>query len=146
TGASLDSFALVWDTDHYAIAFSDLAVGGGDVYSVFVDVAGAPRGAPGAGQPTAAAAGVPDLRATDAGYVVAWEEGTAGQAVYAHALDKSGGPTGNGATIAATGAPQARPVLSVVPGGLAIAWMDVMLGINASDFALTDGALVARGT
>jgi hypothetical protein len=146
TGASTDSFAVVWDTDHYVIVYSDPSQGEGDIYSILVNPDGSVRGPAVAVDPTPAASVLPMLIATSTGYLVAWEEGTAGQAVFVHALDKNGQPTGSGVTVASTSALEARPALSVAPGGFVITWMDNVLGTPAVEVAMLDASLRVMGS
>jgi hypothetical protein len=79
------------------------------------------------------------------GYLLAWEEGSAGKAVYLHATDKQGAGTGAGVTIASTTATQARPIVSRAPGGYAVTWMDQVLGAQAVQVALVDANLAVTG-
>jgi len=122
-GEGAQSFAFAWDTDHYVVVYPDSATG--DIFAGTLAADGAAEGAPVDVQATPAKSDLPSLLETSSGYVVAWEEGSAGNAVYAHALDAAARPSGEGVTVATTQLPQPRPVLSRAPGGeIAIAWMD----------------------
>jgi hypothetical protein len=145
SSAGTDNFAFRWAGDHYVFVFSDPTVGNGDIYTLNVDSSGKPMGQPVAVEATPAASILPNVVATQSGYLVVWEEGTAGQAVYVHATDMSGNPIGQGLTVASTAAPQARPVISAAPGGFALAWMDVIAGIPAVQVALLDGSMKLTG-
>jgi hypothetical protein len=122
-GAGAQSFAFAWDTDHYVVVYPDSATG--DIFAGTLASDGAAMGAPVDVQATPAKSDLPSLLKTANGYVVAWEEGSAGNAVYAHGLDPGAQPWGEGVTVAATQLPQPRPVLSRAPRGeIAVAWMD----------------------
>src|SRR5262245_14937781 len=45
-GTGTDDFALVWDGDHYMVAYIDRAAGNGDVYTLALNPDGTTRGAP----------------------------------------------------------------------------------------------------
>ena len=142
-GAGTNDFSFVWDTDHYVVAYVDPRYGNGDIYTILLNPDGSARGPATVVESTPAASALPSLLITPTGYLVAWEEGSAGLAVYLHALDKNAQPTGEGVTVASTDSSQARPVLSLAPGGVAITWMDSVLGVNAVDVALLDMNLMS---
>jgi hypothetical protein len=142
TGAS--SFAFLWDTDHYVVVYSDPATGAGDIYVARMAADGSIVGAPVVVQATPAASDLPNLLKTQSGYLVVWQEGTAGQAVYVHALSSDALPTGNGFSVAATQSTQARPVLAHAPNGkVAVTWMDLFGGKGGVAIALVDPSSLA---
>jgi hypothetical protein len=103
-------------------------------------------GSPVAVDPTPAESDLPNLLKTDGGYLVAWQEGTAGKAVVAHALGPDATPVGGPVAIASTTSAQSRPVLSRAPGGLtAIAWMDSFQGKGGVQVALLGSNLAMKG-
>ena len=139
-----EAFALAWDTDHYVVAYVDPATGDGDIDVARLGVDGTLLGPPLAVQPTAATSDLPDLIETDDGFLVVWQEGSAGTAVFAHALDRDAAPRGTGVTIAATQSNQSRPVLAHAPGGqIAVSWMDTFEGRAGVQVALIDPATLA---
>jgi hypothetical protein len=143
-GAGAEAFAFVWDTDHYVVAYTDPSTGNGDIVVGKLAADGSPLGAPIPVAPTPAASDLPSLLKTQSGYLVAWEEGSAGKAVYAHALDAGANPTGSGATVASTQSTQPRPVLSRAPGAqAAVSWMDTFDGKSGVQVALVDPASLA---
>jgi hypothetical protein len=140
-GGGTSDFAWVWDTDHYLVAYSDPSVGGGDIFTLRVAADGTPLAAPVAVDPSPGASSLPDLVVTAGGYLLAWEEGTAGQVVVVQALDVNGAPVGAQVTVAATNAAVARPVVSRAPNGYAMAWMDELFGTPSVAFTFLDGSL-----
>lgn len=137
-GAGTNSFAWLWDTDHYVIVYVDPAQGnGGDIYVATLGADGSMRSAPVAVDMTPGASNLPSLVKTSQGYVVVWEEGTAGQSIYVHALGSDASPVGNGVSIGTTQLTDARPVVATAPGGqTAVVWMDQFGGMPGVDFAL----------
>jgi hypothetical protein len=134
-----EAFAFVWDTDHYVVAYVDPSTGSGDIDVARLGPDGSLLGAPVAVQPTAANSDLPNLLQTDGGFLVVWQEGSAGTAVLAHALGPDAMPVGTGVTIAATQSNQARPVLAHAPGGqVAVSWMDSIEGTGGVQVALVD--------
>lgn len=146
-GAGAGSFAFAWDVDHYVLVYADPSTGDGDIYVARLDAGGDAMGLPVVVEATAARSDLPNLLRAHDGWVVAWQEGTAGKAVYAHALDAGARPIGRGATIATTQSEQARPVLARAPGGrAAVAWMDSILGKGGVQVALVDPSSLAVTT
>jgi hypothetical protein len=146
-GAGSEAFAFTWAGDHYVVAFVDPTQGAGDIDVATMADDGTLLGGPVPVQPTPAVSDLPNLLATSSGFVVAWQEGTAGEAVVAHALDASAHPVGSGATIASTEAAQARPVLARGPGGgLVAAWMDTYLGKGGVSVATLDPSTLVPKT
>ena len=138
-GGGSQAFAWLWDTDHYVVAYSDPSTGNGDIFVAKMGADGTQLAAPVDVQPTAAASDLPSIVKTSAGYVVVWQEGTAGQAVLAQALDANAAPVASGSMIASTQSNQSRPVLSQAPGGkVAATWMDVFDGKGGAQVALVD--------
>ncbi len=122
-GTGAQAFAFAWDTDHYVVVYPDPTTG--DIFAGMLGPDGTAIGSPVDVQATPAKSDLPSLLKTSNGYVVAWEEGSAGNAVYAHALDASAQPSGEGVTVATTQLQQPRPVLAHAPRGeIAVAWMD----------------------
>jgi hypothetical protein len=144
-GAGTDSFAFLWDEDHYLVAYTDKAVGAGDITTVILGPDGSPRGAPTSIEATPAVSDLPNLLRTDEGYLVAWQEGTAGKAVLVKKLDAQGKPVGTALTLGMTDSPEARPVLSRAPNGYAVAWMDKAVGLSAVQVATFDASLKVNG-
>jgi len=138
-GAGATSFAFDWDRDHYVVVYGDPSTGGGDVFVAKMSSDGQLLGSPVDVEPTPATSDLPALLHTSEGWLVAWEEGTAGKSVYVHALDANAAPTGSGASVAATQSIQARPVLASAPGGhVAVAWMDADGDAGGAEVALVD--------
>ena len=138
-GAGSTAFAFVWDIDHYVVAYVDPKRGAGDIYVAKVGRDGSPIDSPVAVESTAAASDLPSLVKTANGFLVVWQEGTAGSAVFAHALGPDATPVGSGVTVAATQSTQSRPVLSRAPGGrIAVTWMDSVEGKGGVQMALVD--------
>ena len=138
-GTGTDAFAWAWDTDHYVVVYVDPTQGnGGDIYVATLAADGSMRTAPVAVDVTPGASDLPSLVKTSQGYVVVWEEGTAGQSIYVHALGSDGSsPVGSGVSIGTTQVSDARPVISTAPGGeTAVVWKDEFNGIPGVDFAL----------
>ncbi len=138
-GAGSEAFAFVWDVDHYVVAYVDPQHGAGDIYVAKVARDGSAIGSPVAVESTAAASDLPSLVQTADGFLVVWQEGSAGTAVFAHALGPDATPVGSGVTVAATQSTQSRPVLSKAPGGqVAVSWMDSFEGKGGVQVALVD--------
>jgi hypothetical protein len=138
-GKGTSAFAFVWDTDHYVVAYVDPSTGSGDIFVVKMGADGTPLGAPVDVQPTDAVSDLPSIVKTPSGYLVVWQEGTAGQAVLAHALAPDATPVGAGSMVAATQSDQSRPVVARAPGGqVAVAWMDIADGRGGAQLALVD--------
>jgi len=138
-GAGATSFAFDWDRDHYVVVYGDPSTGSGDVFVAKMSSDGQLLGTPVDIEPTPATSDLPALLHTSDGWLVAWEEGTAGKSVYVHALDANAAPTGSGASVAATQSIQARPVLANAPGGhVAVAWMDADGDAGGAEVALVD--------
>jgi hypothetical protein len=145
-GAGATSFSLVWDSDHYVVAYSDPSMGNGDIYVARLAADGSLAGSPVVVDATPAVSDLPNLLKTRSGYLVAWQEGTAGKAVVARALGPDATPVGAPVAIASTQSSQSRPVLSHAPGGgIAIAWMDSFQGKGAVQVALLDASLKMMG-
>jgi hypothetical protein len=122
-GAGAQAFAFAWDKDHYVVVYPDPA--SGDIFAGTLASDGAAAGSAVDVQVTPARSDLPSLVKTSSGYMVAWEEGSAGNAVYARALGPNALPVGEGVTVAATQLQQPRPVLARAPGGeIAVTWMD----------------------
>ena len=121
-GSGAQSFAFAWDTDHYTVVFPDPA--SGDLFAGKLAADGSPLGSLRV-QHTPARSDLPSLLKTSGGYLVAWQEGSAGSAVFACALGSDATPQGDCVTLAATQLDQPRPVLAHAPGGIAaLAYMD----------------------
>lgn len=143
-GKGAEAFAFLWDTDHYVVAYTDPSTGAGDIYVAKMAADGSTIGAPTVVQSTPAQSDLPSLIKTSTGYLVAWQEGSAGKAVYLHALTADATPTGNGISVAPTQSAQARPVLGRAPGGkVAVTWMDTFDGKGGVSIALVDPATLA---
>ncbi len=139
-----EAFAFVWDSDHYVVAYVDPTTGNGDIDVARLGPDGSLLGPPVAVEPTAASSDLPNLVQTAGGFLVVWQEGSAGTAVFAHALGPDAMPVGTGVTVAATQANQARPVLARAPGGqVAVAWMDSFEGRGGVQVALIDPSSLA---
>jgi hypothetical protein len=138
-GGGTTSFAFAWDRDHYVVVYGDPSTGGGDVFVAKMSADGQLLGSPVDIEPTPAASDLPALLHTPDGWLVAWEEGSAGKSVFVHALDANAAPTGSGSSVAATDSIQARPVLANAPGGhIAVAWMDADGDAGGAQVALVD--------
>lgn len=138
-GAGSQSFALAWDRDHYVVVYSDPSMGSGDVFVAKMSSEGKLLGSPVDIEPTDASSDLPALLRTSDGWLVAWQEGSAGKSVFVHALDANAAPTGTGASIAATDSNESRPVLASAPGGhVAVAWMDTGGAAGGAQVALVD--------
>ncbi len=143
-GAGSAAFAFTWAGDHYVVAYVAPTQGNGDIDVAAMAADGTLLGAPVPVEPTPAQSDLPNLLDIGNGFVVVWQEGSAGKAVYAHALDATAHPVGSGATIASTEADQARPVLARAPGGgLVAAWMDTYLGKGGVSVAVLDPSTLA---
>jgi hypothetical protein len=140
-GARSQAFSFVWDTDHYVVAYADPSTGNGDIYVAKLAASGAAMGSPVVVEATPAQSDLPNLLKTSRGYLLVWQEGTAGQAVVAHALGPDATPIGDRIPIASTQSQQSRPVLSRAPGGtFVVAWMDSFEGKGGVQVASLDGA------
>jgi hypothetical protein len=138
-GAGSEAFSFVWDADHYVVAYTDPHTGSGDIYVARLGADGSPMGSPVVVEATPAKSDLPNLAKTSAGYLVVWQEGTAGQAVVAHALGPDATPVGASIPVASTQSSQSRPVLSHAPGGeLAVTWMDSFQGKGGVQVAMLD--------
>ena len=138
-GAGSEAFSFLWDADHYVVAYTDPRTGSGDIYVAKLAVDGSLMGSPVVVESTPAKSDLPDLAKTSTGYLVVWQEGTAGQAVVAQALGPDATPVGASIPIASTQSSQSRPVLSHAPGGgLAVAWMDSFQGKGGVQVAMLD--------
>lgn len=138
-GAGSQSFAFAWDHDHYVVVYSDPSTGGGDVFVAKMSSEGKLLGSPVDVDPTPASSDLPALLRTSGGWLVAWQEGSAGKSVFAQALDGNAEPTGSGVSIAATDSEESRPVLASAPGGrIAVAWMDASGASGGAQVALVD--------
>jgi hypothetical protein len=145
-GARAESFSIVWDSDHYVVAYSDPSTGSGDIYVAKLAADGSLTGSPAVVDATPAVSDLPNLLKTASGYLVAWQEGTAGKAVVARALGPDATPVGAPVAIASTQSNQSRPVLSRAPnGGVAVAWMDSFQGKGGVQVASLDGSLKMTG-
>lgn len=91
-GAGADAFAFAWDTDHYVVVYPDSATG--DIFAGAIAADGTAMGSPVNVQATPAKGDLPSILKTTDGYVVAWQENSAGNAVVAHALNLSAQPVG----------------------------------------------------
>ena len=140
-----DAFAWIWDGVRYVVAYADPAGRGGDVHTVFLDTDGNVLAPPTVVEATDAESTLPAIVATSRGYMVAWQEGSAGKAVYGRAIDENGNAYGRSVTIATTSAPESRPVVSRAPGGIAIAYMDEWLGAPTVQIAQFDAELNVVG-
>ena len=139
-----EAFAFVWDSDHYVVAYVNPTTGNGDIDVARLGPDGSLLGPPVAVEPTAASSDLPNLVQTAGGFLVVWQEGSAGTAVFAHALGPDAMPVGTGVTVAATQANQSRPVLARAPGGqVAVAWMDSFEGRGGVQVALIDPSSLA---
>jgi hypothetical protein len=122
-GAGAQSFAFAWDTDHYVVVYPDTA--SGDIFAGKLAADGSAIGQPVDVQEAHLRSDLPSLLPISTGYLVAWEEGIAGDVVYARALDPNASPVGDGIAVATTRLQQSRPVATHAPGGnVAVAWMD----------------------
>jgi hypothetical protein len=134
-----EAFAIQWVTDHYVVAYVDPTKGSGDIDIARLGPDGKLLGSPVPVQPTPATSDLPNLVTIDDGFLVAWQEGSAGTAVLVHALGPDGTPRGSGVTVAATQSNQSRPVLARAPGGkVAVSWMDTFEGKGGVQVALID--------
>ncbi len=145
-GSGSASFAFAWAGDHYVVVYEDPSTGNGDIYVATLRADGALRSGPVVIEATPASSNLPNLVQTDHGYLVVWQEGSAGMTVYAHSLGPDAMPTGSGVTVASTQLSpslqqQARPVLAPAPGGqVAVSWMDIFGGVPGVQVALVDAA------
>ncbi len=145
-GASSQAFSFVWDAGHYVVAYVDSSKGNGDIYVAEVAANGTVMGSPVAVEATPAHSDLPNLLKTSTGYLVVWQEGTAGQAVVAYALGSDAKPVGSRIPIASTQVTQSRPVLAHAPGGaVAVTWMDSFDGKGGVQVALLDSSGKMRG-
>lgn len=137
-GVGTDAFAWLWDTDHYVIVYTDPTEGhGGDIYVATLEENGSMRTAPVPVDMTPGASDLPSLVKTSMGYVVVWEEGTAGQSIYVHALGPDASPVGSGVSIGTTQVLDARPMIAPAPNGqTAVVWSDQFGAMPGVDFAL----------
>jgi hypothetical protein len=148
-GAGTDAFAFAWDTDHYVVVYVDPSSGNGDVTVATLAEDGTVRMPPVPIESTPASSDLPNLVKTPNGFLVVWEEGSAGESIFVHALAADGSPSGAGTAIGTTTlqlfqGQQARPVLSAAPGGrAAVAWMDSWAGSYGVELALVDLATLA---
>jgi hypothetical protein len=138
-GQGTEAFAFAWEVDHYLVVYSDPSTGNGDIYAARITEDGSPIGSPTIVESTPAQSDLPSLLRVPSGYIVVWQEGTAGKGVVAHALSVDGAPVGQGVSIASTESNQSRPVLSHAPGGqVAVTWMDSFEGKGGVQVALLD--------
>jgi len=138
-GAGSEAFSFLWDADHYVIAYTDPHTGNGDIYVAKLGADGSPIGSPVVVEATPAKSDLPSLVKTSTGYLVVWQEGTAGLAVVAHALGPDATPVGASIAVASTQSSQSRPVLSHAPGGgIAVTWMDSFQGKGGVQVAMLD--------
>jgi hypothetical protein len=140
TTQGTESFAVVWNKDHYLFAYSDPSLGNGDIVTIRVSPDGTAFGAYSVVQRTDAGSHLPSLLALDDGYVVAWQEGTAGKTVRIQKLDLEGKPSGEAITVGSAEADEARPVLTRGPAGVVVAWMDSVFGRTSVHMATLDTA------
>lgn len=140
-----DTFAWLWDGDHYIIAYSDRSTGAGDIYTMLLKADGTPLAAPQVVESTPAASDLPTMVKTQNGFIVVWQEGSAGKSAYAHAIDSHGTPVGQGLSIGATASNESRPVISPAPGGFAVAYMDNPVGEPSVQVAFIDGNMKLTG-
>jgi hypothetical protein len=135
-GAGAQSFAWAWDTDHYVVVYPETS--SGDIFAGVLAADGTAMGPAVDIQMTRAKGDLPSLLKTSNGFLVVWQEGSAGYAIYARALGRDAMPAGPGVALATTQLQQSRPVLAHAPGGhVAVTWMD-----RFADG--TEGVLVAR--
>jgi hypothetical protein len=140
-GGGSEAFSFVWDTDHYVIAYADPSTSHGGIYVAKVGLDGSPLGSPVVVEATAARSDLPNLLKSSTGYLLVWQEGTAGQAVVARSLGPDAEPRGDRIPIASTQSPQSRPVLSRAPGGaFVLAWMDSFAGKSGVQVASLDAS------
>jgi hypothetical protein len=138
-GAGTTAFGWLWDTDHYVVVYSDPTTGHGDIFAVTMAPDGTLTSTPVDVQATDAASDLPTIQKTPTGYLVAWQEGTGGDAVLVHALAPDATPTGSATIVAATQSNQSRPVLANAPNGqVAVGWMDTFDGKGGAQVALVD--------
>jgi hypothetical protein len=138
-GAGTTAFAWLWDGDHYVVVYGDPSTGHGDIFAVRMAEDGTPLAPPVDVDMTDAVSDLPSIQKTSAGYLVAWQEGTAGQAVLARALAADATPTGSAVIVAPTQSNQSRPVLAPAPNGqTAVGWMDAFAGKGGAQVALVD--------
>jgi hypothetical protein len=143
-GSGTDAFAFAWETDHYVVIYVDPSAGNGDITVATLKSDGSLLSPPVPVESTPASSDLPNIVQTSAGFLVVWEEGSAGESIVVHALAADGSPTGNGTSIGTTTlqlfqGQQARPVVSPAPGGqAAVAWMDSWNGAYGVEVASID--------
>jgi hypothetical protein len=122
-----ESFAFLWDGDHYLVVYTDHSQGNGDLASVKLDANGSPISAPVFINASGHVSTLPSMVKEGDGYVVAWQEGRSDDSppvtVQIRRLDADGNPVGNIRQIETTSI-EARPVLATAYDKIALAWID----------------------
>ena len=158
--ADVHTVALLWDTDHYLLAYSDRAQGGGDIYTMRLGADGAPLGPPVLILSTPGFSKLPNLVKLPAGgYLLGWEDGSIPYQneeadhgpiqAYVSVLNANGEPVGPPAPVARSEVKEARPVLGVGPNGPVLVWQEGDYPASNAFIAKVDpatGALVANST
>ncbi len=150
-----NSLSVLWDVDHYQVVYTDLSLGNGDLMTVKLDEQGQPLAPAINIQTSPRVSALPSIAKTDAGYVVAWQEGNKLDpnpvSIQIRLLDKDGNPAGNARQIM-TNATEARPMVKVVDGKIAMVWIDdrgtvaapariaMLAYLSADDFAFEPGS------
>ena len=155
--ADVHTVALLWDTDHYLLAYSDRAQGGGDIYTMRLGADGAPLGPPVLILSTPGFSKLPNLVKLPAGgYLLGWEDGSIPYLseeadhgpiqAYVSVLNANGEPIGPPTPVARSEFKEARPVLGVGPAGPVLVWQEGAYPTSNAFIAKVDpatGALVA---
>jgi hypothetical protein len=142
TPQGTETFSMRWDKDRYIVAYSDPSSGAGDIATVVVSYEGKVVAGPTIVESTPAFSELPHLTAIEGGFIVTWQEGSAGRAILARKIDRDGKPQGATVTVGSTEARDARPVASPGPNGsIAVTWMDAVLGTPAVQMAMLDANL-----
>ncbi|MCU0681336.1 MAG: hypothetical protein MUF34_03595 [Polyangiaceae bacterium] len=161
--ANVFTLTLLWDTDHYLLAYADRSVNGGEIFTKLLDAAGNPVSEPIAIGSPPNFSKIPSVtKVATGGYLLAWEEGAkpwapgqgdrevgyAPAEVYTVALDANGAPTGAPLLIATSSAEEARPIVTTGPESPILTWMegDYFSGASTAYVAKLDATGAVVGT
>ncbi len=136
--SDVQTVTLLWDTDHYLLAYADRSINGGDIMTLRLDPNGAPLGAPTPVGSLPNFSRVPNLTKLAAGgYLLAWDEGSkpaepgaddeaayAPSEAYVVVLDANGAPTGAPSLIGSSAGKETKPIVADTAEGPVVTWME----------------------
>lgn len=124
--------AIAYDGGRFAVAWTDLTRGAGDIVLTLVDERGEKHGEQRLAG-TAAAEITPAIATLPGGgWLVAWEElGAGGGSVRAVRVDPSGKPAGAPLTLATGVSPEAHPAVAATKKGGLVAWTEAASAVVA---------------